>query len=253
MERERNNMTLTELYNIADYTDNKGMLFNRDILEVLPQIEDNTVNLIVTDPPYKITSRGTSGTMGGYWKSDIAKKGKIFNNNDISCKDYLSEFYRILKDKSILYIMCNNINLQEMINEGTRVGFRFVKSLIWEKGNKICGKYYMGCFEYILLFRKGGDRPINNCGTPDILKYPIKKLKDENGKNLHDTEKPIDLMKVLIENSSNENDIIFEPFMGIGSTILACKELNRRYIGVEIDKIYFDIAKKRINNEICRE
>lgn len=241
-------MTLTELYEIANYKDEKGMLFNQDIIKILPHIEESTIDLIVTDPPYKTTARGTSGTMGGYWKTDIAKSGKIFNNNDISCKDYLNEFYRILKDKSILYIMCNNVNLQEMINEGTKAGFHFVKSLIWEKGNKICGKYYMGCFEYILLFRKGGDRPINNCGTPDILKYPIKKLKDENGKNLHNTEKPIDLMKVLIENSSNENDIIFEPFMGIGATILAAKELNRRYIGCEIDREYFDISVRRLND-----
>ena len=60
-------------------------------------------------------------------------------------------------------------------------------------------------------------------------------------------------MKFLIENSSNENDIILEPFMGIGSTVLACKELNRRFIGVEIDEIYFDIARKRIEYEICRK
>ena len=246
-------MNLSELYNIADYQDDMGMLFNCNILDILPKLNDESINLIVTDPPYKTTARGSSGTMGGYWKGNLAKSGKIFNNNNISCKEYLEEFYRVLTDKSILYIMCNNVNLQEMINEGTRVGFNFVKCLIWEKGNKICGKYYMGCFEYILLFRKGGDRPINNCGTPDILKYPIKKLKDENGKNLHDTEKPVELMKVLIENSSNENDIILEPFMGIGSTILARKELNRRFIGVEIDEIYFDIARKRIENEICRE
>ena len=137
-------MTLTELYEIANYKDEKGMLFNQDIIKILPHIEESTIDLIVTDPPYKTTARGTSGTMGGYWKTDIAKSGKIFNNNDISCKDYLNEFYRILKDKSILYIMCNNVNLQEMINEGTKAGFHFVKSLIWEKGNKICGKYYMG-------------------------------------------------------------------------------------------------------------
>ena len=144
--------------------------------------------------------------------------------------------------------MCNNVNLQEMLNTGIENHFHFVKCLIWEKGNKICGKYYMSCFEYILLFRKGGDRPINNCGTPDILKVPIKKLKDENGKNLHDTEKPVDLMKILVENSSNENDIVLDPFMGIGSTGIACKETNRQFIGIEIDKKYFDIAKERIEN-----
>lgn len=217
-----------------------------DCLEVMQEIPDNSVDLIVTDPPYKLTSRGCSGTMGGYWKGEKAKKGTVFDFNNIKCSDYIPHFYRILKDKSICYIMCNNKNLQEMINVATKNKFKFIKALIWDKGNKICGRYYMGCYEYILLFRKGGDKPINNCGTPDILSIPIKKIKDNNGKNLHDTEKPIDLMKVLVENSSQENDIVLDPFMGIGSTGIACVNTNRNFIGIELDEKYFNIAKGRI-------
>lgn len=219
-----------------------------DCLELMKDIPDESIDLIVTDPPYKITKRGSSGTMGGYWKNKKAKNGIIFDYNNIEIKEYMPELYRVLKNKSILYIMTNNINLQEMINQGTNAGFKFVKSLIWEKGNKICGKYYMNCFEYILLFRKGGDKPINNCSTPDILKIPIKKLKDEKGNNLHDTEKPVELMKILVENSSIENDIVLDPFMGIGTCAVACKESNRTFIGIEIDEKYFEIACERINN-----
>lgn len=219
-----------------------------DCLEILKNISDESIDLIVTDPPYKLTARGSSENMGGYWKSEKAKKGIIFDNNNIEIKDYIFELYRVLKEKSILYIMCNNTNLQEMLNQGTNAGFNFVKCLIWEKGNKICGTYYMGCYEYILLFRKGGHRPINNCGTPDILKISIKKLKNENGKNLHDTEKPVELMKILIKNSSNENDLVLDPFMGIGSTGVACINTNRNFIGIEIDENYFNIAKERMNN-----
>lgn len=145
--------------------------------------------------------------------------------------------------------MCNNTNLQEMLNEGTKAGFHFVKCLIWEKGNKICGRYYMNCFEYIILFRKGGDKPINKCGTPDILKISIKKMKDSNGKNLHDTEKPVDLMKILVENSSNEGDVVLDPFMGIGATGIACVNTNRRFIGIELSEKYYNIAKERIEKE----
>ena len=224
-------------------------IYNENCLDILKTIPDESIDLVVTDPPYKVTSRGSSGTMGGYRKSDIAKSGNIFKNNNISCKQYLPEFYRISKDKTHCYVMCNNTNLQEMINVGVESGFSFVKCLIWEKGNKICGRYYMNSFEYIILFRKGGDKPIKNCGTSDILKIPIKKLKDENGKNLHDTEKPVELMKVLIENSSEEKDIVLDPFMGIGSTGVACKNLNRDFIGIEIDEKYFKIAEERINGE----
>ena len=67
-----------------------------------------------------------------------------------------------------------------------------------------------------------------------------------NGKNLHDTEKPVELMKILIENSSSENDVVLDPFMGIGSTVIASKLLNRQYMGIEIDKNYYDIANDRI-------
>lgn len=148
-----------------------------DCLEIIKNIPSESIDLVVTDPPYKLTSRGCSGTMGGYWKDEKAKKGLVFNFNNIKCEDYIPELYRVLKNKTICYIMCNNKNLQEMINIGTKSGFKFVKSLIWDKGNKICGRYYMGCYEYILMFRKGGDKPINNCGTPDILCVPIKNLK----------------------------------------------------------------------------
>lgn len=144
--------------------------------------------------------------------------------------------------------MTNNVNLIEMLNELTSVGFHFVKSLIWEKNNKICGRYYMGCYEYILLFRKGGDRPINNPNTPDILRVPINKMKDSDGSNIHDTEKPVELMKILIENSSNKGDIILEPFAGTGSTLMAAKELERNFIGFEIDEKYYNVSKNRLNN-----
>lgn len=220
-----------------------------DYIKTLP---DNSIDLIVTDPPYRITSTGHSDrrTMGGFFMQKKAMEGKIFDNNNISCKEYLPEFYRILKDKTILYLMTNNLNLRDMLNVANDCGFNFVKSLIWEKGKKICGRYYMGCYEYILLFRKGGDRPINDCGTPDILKVPIKKQKDKQGHNLHDTEKPVELMKILIENSSDKNDVVLDPFMGIGSTIIGCVETGRNFIGCEIDSVYFNIAKDRIMNAL---
>lgn len=223
-------------------------LYNEDALKLLKEMPSDSVDLIISDVPYLTTSRGSSGNMGGYWKTDRAKSGKIFENNSIRPSDYLSDMYRVLKDGTHCYIMINHINLIEMLNEATKVGFKFIKSLIWDKGNKICGRYYMNSFEYILMFRKGKDRPINNCGTSDILSIPIKKLKDKDGHNLHDTEKPVELMKILIENSSNPQETVLDPFMGIGSTGVACVQSKRKFIGCEIDENYFNIAKKRMNS-----
>lgn len=222
-----------------------NMLLNQDVREVFKTIPDNSIDLVVTDPPYKTTSRGNAGTSGGMLQKEINKKGQVFKHNNIKPQEYIPELYRVLKDGSHCYIMTNHVNLQEMLNVATESGFKFVKCLIWDKGNKIMGQYYMSSFEYILFLRKGKAKKINNCGTADILRVPNIKLKGEDGKNLHDTEKPVELMKIMIDNSSNEGDIVFDPFMGIGSTGVACLELNRRFIGVELDEQYFPIAKYR--------
>lgn len=196
-------------------------------------------------------------------KKDINKKGKVFTFNDIDCIKYAPEFYRILKDGSHCYVMTNHVNLIHMLNTFTDLrtdeekengvkpyGFHFIKSLIWDKGNKIMGRFYMSQYEYILFFRKGKGIQINNCGTSDILSIPNKKNKDEFGKNLHDTEKPVELMRILIENSSQEQELVLDPFMEIGSTGMAAKASHRNFIGIEIDNNYFNIAKRRINDYV---
>lgn len=221
-------------------------LYNMDCMKVFETISDESVDLFVSDVPYKTTSRGNAGNSGGMLQKKINMKGKVFLNNAIEPEQYLPEIYRVLKDGSHCYIMTNHVNLQNILNVATDVGFHFIKSLIWVKDNKIMGQYYMSQFEYILFFRKGKGVKINNCGTSDVLMFPNTKLKDENGKNLHDTEKPVGLMKVLVANSSKEGDAVMDCFMGIGATGIACKELHRDFIGCEINKTYFDIAQKRI-------
>lgn len=189
----------------------------------------------------------------------INMQGQVFKHNSIDCTEYAPEFYRILKDGSHCYVMTNHINLIHMLNTFTDLrteeekekcvkpyGFHFIKSLIWDKRNKIMGQFYMSQFEYILFFRKGRGIKINHCGTSDILSVPNIKLKGDNGKNLHDTEKPVELMKILIDNSSQPNEVVLDPFMGIGSAGIACKELNRQFIGIEIDPQYYNIAQNRI-------
>ena len=225
-----------------------GKLINGDAIDFMKTLEDESVDLIVTDPPYKVTARGNAGNSGGMMQSKLSMQGKIFKHNDIRPIEYIPEFYRLLKDGSHCYIMTNHVNLQEMLNTATECGFHFIKSLIWNKGNKIMGQFYMSQFEYILFFRKGKGKKINKCGTADILNVPNKKTKGEDGKNIHDTEKPVELMKILIENSSQEGELVLDPFLGVGATAMACKELNRDYIGVELDEKYYNIACKRVND-----
>ena len=128
-------------------------LINEDAIEFMKTLKDESVDLIVTDPPYKVTARGNAGNSGGMMQKKLSMQGKIFAHNDIKPIEYIPEFYRLLKDGSHCYIMTNHVNLQEILNTATDCGFKFIKSLIWNKGNKIMGQYYMSQFEYILFFR----------------------------------------------------------------------------------------------------
>lgn len=229
----------------------RTFLYNMDCMKLLRSLPDNSMDLIATDVPYQTTTRGCAGNSGGMLQKEINKSGKVFEYNSIDCKTYAPEFYRVLKEGSHCYIMTNHLNLQNMLNTFTDAGFHFIKSLIWVKDNKVMGCYYMSQFEYILFFRKGPAKKINNCGTSDVLTIPNKKLKGIDGQNLHDTQKPVDLMRILVENSSKKGEYVIDPFMGIGTTGIACKQLGRNFIGCEIDPKYFKIAKERIEDTIA--
>ena len=235
-------------------------LYNGDCLEVMDKLieEGIKVDLIVTDPPYKITARGNGGNSGGMFQKKEVNNGKVFEVNNLEIEDWLEKIYNLLKDSSHCYIMTNNKNITNYLhkidtlyfNSNKDDKFHFIKNLIWVKDNKIMGQSYMSQFEYIIMLRKGAHKKINNCGDSDVIQVKNKKMKTEEGKTIHDTEKPVELMEYLIKNSSNDNEVIFDPFMGIGSTGVACQNLNRKFIGIELSKEYFEIAKERINERI---
>ena len=223
-------------------------LLNGDCLELIKKIPNESVDMICTDPPYKITARGNGGNSGGMFQKKEVNNGKVFKTNNLEIEDWLPELYRVLKDKSHCYIMTNNKNITHYLNVIDKSNFHFIKCLIWVKDNKIMGQTYMSQFEYIIMLRKGGHKRINDCGVSDVLQIPNKKMKDENKKTIHDTEKPVDLTNILVASSSNENDIVFDPFMGIGGAGVSAVSLNRNFIGIELDENYFNIAKERIEN-----
>ena len=212
------------------------------------------VDCIITDPPYKITARGSGGNSGGMFQKKEVNNGRVFKTNDLEIEDWLPKLYALLRDNSHCYIMTNNKNITNYLhkidilffNNDKKQKFHFIKNLIWVKDNKIMGQTYMSQFEYVIMLRKGKHKRVNDCGVSDVLSIPNKKIKDENGKTIHDTEKPLSLMKILIENSTFEGDLVLDPFLGIGSTCLAAMSINRYSIGIEVDEKYFEIAQNRI-------
>lgn len=220
-----------------------------DCLELMKQIKDESIDLIVTDPPYKMNhSTGGCTNIGlkNKWQGNIKAGNTVMGFNlDISFSDWLPEIYRVLKPSSHCYIFCNDKNVQELLNEATKAGFRESNILVWIKNNATPNRYYMKNLEFILFLYKGSAKPINNMGSKCAVE-----VKNINGKDkLHPTEKPIELLEQYIKNSSLEKDWVLDPFMGSGSTGVACLNTNRNFIGFELDKKYFEIAKERLDNQ----
>lgn len=222
-------------------------LYNDDCIKVMKDIPDESVDLILTDPPYKMnhsTGGCTNMEMKNKWNGNI-KAGNIVVdfNTDIKFYTWIPEIFRILKPKSHCYIFCNDKNIQEMLNELEKAGFKESNLLVWVKNNATPNRYYMKNVEFVIFCYKGGAKPITNMGSKCAVS-----VNNIHGKNkLHPTEKPVELLSSYILNSTNENDVVFDPFMGSGSTGVACINNGRNFIGIEIDKRYFDIAKKRIS------
>ena len=223
-------------------------LYNDNCLELMKLIPDKSIDLILTDPPYKITARGNGGNSGGMFQKKEVNNGKVFKVNDLEIEDWLPEFYRVLKDGTHCYIMTNNKNITHYLSVIDSSLFHFIKNLIWVKDNKIMGQTYMSQFEYVIMLRKGKHKRINDCGQSDVLQIPNKKMKNLEGKTIHDTEKPVKLNEILIANSSNEGETVLDPFMGVGNCGVACVNTNRNFIGIELDEGYYNIDKEKIES-----
>lgn len=219
-------------------------LYNDDCLKTLKQIPDKSIDLVVTDPPYKVISGGNKSEKwkSGYKNSVLYRNdGKIFDHNDISFEEWIPEIYRVLKDNTHCYIMTNVINMENLLKVCRETGFKLHNILVWEKNTMNANRWYMKNCEFTLFLYKGKSKTINNPSSKQVHKF-----NNIVGNKNHPTEKPIELMKMYVENSSKPGDIVLDPFMGCGTTGVACKELNRNFIGIEIDEKYFNIATDRI-------
>lgn len=222
---------------------NKVELYQGDCLEVMKNIPDVSIDLIITDPPYKtITGGDSNGANSERPKGMLQGNRKLFKHQNIKISSWMPEIYRVLKEGSHCYIFTNSLNLQEMLNEATKVGFKLHNLLVWEKNNCTPSQYYMKNCEYILFLRKGKAKWINNIGDSKT----VHKFNNIIGNKLHPTEKPVDLLEYYLLNSSDPNDVVLDPFMGAGSMGEACILNNRNFIGIELDPSYFQIAKDRI-------
>ena len=218
----------------------RGILINEDCIKVMRSLDDNIINLTLTDIPYDNVNRSSNGLRN-------LDKG----NADIltfDLKSFLDELYRITKGTIIIFCGMNQVS--EIFNYFDNYAKQHkgtVRQLIWKKTNPspMNGDYiYLSGIENAIWFKKKGGVFNTHCKS-NVFEYPCGRSK------LHPTEKNHQLITDLILDNSNENDIIFDPCCGSGSHCLMAKENNRRYLGIELDKEYFNVAKSRftIDNE----
>jgi site-specific DNA-methyltransferase (adenine-specific)/modification methylase len=227
---------------------NNYRIFCADSLEYIKRLRDNSVDFIFTDPPYNL-SKYSTGNIKFSYRSDI--------NNDIATwdkdfdpKQYKDEFLRILKPTANLFAFTsyNTIGKWHEIFDPLFDTFQF---FVWHKTNPVPkfkkAGFLNSCEMIACMWNKGHtwnfgeqqnmhnfyESPI--CMAPERLKSPK-----------HPTQKPLALLKHIIKIATNEGDVVFDPFMGVGSIGVASLELNRKFIGIEIDSEYFDAANKRL-------
>jgi len=200
-----------------------------DAVNWLSTLSTESVDLLITDPPYESLEKHRK--IGTTTRLKISKSSSnqwfdIFPNNRF--EELLTEIYRVLKKGSHFYLFCDQETMFYIKPIAEKVGFKFWKPIIWDKVTIGMGYHYRARHEYILFFEKG-KRKLNDLSVPDILTckrvyrgYP--------------TEKPVQLIETLISQSSNEKEIVADPFFGSGATLVAANNLNRQAIGCDISE-----------------
>ena len=211
-----------------------------DCLEVMKGIPDKAVDLVLTDPPYGVNYEG-----GQFHSGDVnikREREKLANDTVNVYPELFKEAYRLLKDGSGGAYIFYADSLSEYVYPPTP--FEKYQMLIWGKSNARYAAMmarYKHNFEPFIWCQKPPSK-WNGKSTETSLWWM-----EANGKNdLHPTQKPIGVINRMIQNSTNEGDIVLDPFLGSGTTAVACKALNRQFIGIEINPKYCEIAQRRL-------
>jgi site-specific DNA-methyltransferase (adenine-specific) len=220
-----------------------------DCLEGLKQIPDNSIDLVVTDPPYEIQTSGA----GIYKQPDKQYVKELNLMKDGFSPEILDELCRVLK-KINIYLFCSQKQIIPLLDYFVKEKGCNWNLLTWHKTNPVpaCNNKYLTDTEFILFFREKGVKIYGEFKTK--FTYYVTPLNQKDKKLYkHPTIKPLEIVKNLIINSSREDDVILDPFIGSGTTAVASKKLNRNYIGFEISEEHCKIAEKRVSELEAQE
>lgn len=234
---------------------NDYLLINDDCLKVLKEIPDKSIDLILTDPPYNLAKYST-GNLQFDWRADRNNDIAQWDLEEFKPSDLIDEFNRILKPNGNIFIFCsyNLIGEYHSVFDPVFDTFQF---MVWHKTNPVPNfrksSFLNSCELIIACWNKGhtwnftDQRDMHNFIENGIC-MGRERIKDEAGKALHPTQKPVAILEKIIKIASNENDVVLDCFQGVGSTGIAALKNQRRYLGIEIDSVYYEATKKRLNN-----
>jgi len=214
----------------------------------LRELPDASVDLLLTDPPYNLRPYST-GNMKFSWRSEI--------NNDLAEWDggfdpeaFRDEFLRVLKPTGNLFAFCS-YNLMGRWHEVFDPLFDTFQFFVWHKTNPVPkfrkAGFLNSCELIVCMWNRGHTWNFGRQSEMhNFFESPICMRPERLAAPKHPTQKPVALLKHLINIASNTGDTVLDPFMGVGSTGVAALEMGRRFVGIEIDEEYFQAAEKRL-------
>ena len=230
---------------------NNIKLYRDDCLKVLKKLSQKniTVDAIITDPPYNISKDNNFHTM-----SSANRQGLDFGDWDrnFDLTSWLKLSDKLLKNGGNIIIFNSFLNIGFIAKELEKLNYSIKDLIRWVKPNpmprNIKRRFVVDC-EYAIWAVKGKQKwTFNVLEKPYMRPQIICSRPAGKEKTIHPTQKPINLINKLINIFTNKDDLVLDPFMGSGTTGVACQQLNRKFIGIEINKEYFLVAQKRINN-----
>lgn len=204
-----------------------------DAVDFLRSLEPGSVDLIATDPAYESLEKhravGTTTRLTREWFP-------IFRNGRYD--ELFAAMYRALARNAHCYVMCDEETLDVIKPVGRAAGFTYWKAIVWDKEAMGMGYHYRNQHEFIAFFEKG-KRRLNNLGIPSVLRQ-------KRVRGGYPTEKPVELLRILIEQSSVAGELVVGPFTGSGATGVAATGLGRRFAGCDVVASAVEKANARI-------
>lgn len=252
----------------------KNTIIIGDSLKELKKIPDNSINVIFADPPYFMQTEGKLERFDGTEFKGVNDKWDKFNSYkeyDSFTKKWLIECKRILKENGTIWVIGTYHNLFRLGYIMQDLKFWILNDIIWNKTNptpNFKGTKFVNAQETLIWATKNKNSKFTfnyktmkkiNGGKQmkSVWNFATsigkERIKDEEGKKLHNTQKPEKLLEYVILSSTKKDDIILDPFFGTGTTGAIAKKYERNYIGIEKEKKYVKYAKERINNQVISE